>query len=419
MKREQVNTGAEPPSGGQANVHGVLVQTLIALFDALLDELPCEWLTLEPNLQSEKFDLLWKDRERLHAVQIKTSVNPFTRAFAERLAKEMKAKADQEVPGAECRLVLVGHPAEDLVRVKELNGVAIVLRSQTETDFIEQAAHRLHAFLDRQELGPVKAEFHRLLVGHLTTQLAGASAKGTQVQAAKVTADLKRWVTESPHYHPDTEVEDIAAKLATYFEHVIGRSDKLLLAGIDPKASDPRTCKRLDLANVYIELATDLRRPRREDEKTQPHNRAELTGLRGDADTSQVSALEATSDHRRLVLIGKPGSAKTTFVRYLCLCLAQQFRHAEAQWLDRLNRSGWADGFLVPIVVELRFFARSLAPDISIKPQPRALWDFFVQHSLEPNAMEHLQGTLLRVVEAGRALVIFEGLDEVPTNAPT
>ncbi|MCX6926202.1 MAG: SUMF1/EgtB/PvdO family nonheme iron enzyme, partial [Verrucomicrobia bacterium] len=236
------------------------------------------------------------------------------------------------------------------------------------------------------------------------------------MQAAEVTADLKRWVTESPLYHPDTEVEDIAAKLATYFKHVIGRSDKLLLAGIDPKAIDPRTCKRLDLANVYIELATDLRRLRREDEKTQPHKRSELTGLHGDANTIQVSALEAASDHRRLVLTGKPGSGKTRFVRYLCLCLAQNFGHLEADWLSRLKRSGWAEDALVPIVVELRFFARTLPRDIGAKPQPRALWDFFVHHTVEPDAMEHLQGCLLRAVESGRALVIFEGLDEVPTG---
>jgi predicted NACHT family NTPase len=56
------------------------------------------------------------------------------------------------------------------------------------------------------------------------------------------------------------------------------------------------------------------------------------------------------------------------------------------------------------------------SPEISGTPQPRALWDFFVQHSLTPNAMESLQENLLQAVTAGRALVIFEGLDEVPTG---
>ena len=208
-------------------------------------------------------------------------------------------------------------------------------------------------------------------------------------------------------------VDAVREDLATYFEHVIGRSDKLLLAGLDPKASDPQTCQRLDLANVYIELSTDLRRPRREEEKT---SKAGEAGPRGMEDSVTVSALEAASDHPRLVLTGKPGSGKTTFVRHLCLCFAQHFQHPQAGWLERLRRSGWREGAFVPVVVELRFFARSLAPEVQDKPQPRALWDFFVLHVLKANALEGLRESLLGAIQAGRALVIFEGLDEVPTG---
>ena len=137
------------PSGGQANVRGVLVQTLIALLDAVLGDSSFEWVTLEPNLPSEKFDLLWKDGKGLHAVQVKTSINPFSRKVVEDLTRQMKTKAMGEVPGAECWLVLVGHPDKYLARISELHGVKIDVRGQTEDALIEQAAHRLHKFLDR------------------------------------------------------------------------------------------------------------------------------------------------------------------------------------------------------------------------------------------------------------------------------
>jgi hypothetical protein len=45
-------------SGGRVNNRGVLIQTLIALLDALLGKSPCHWLSLEPgDVKSEKFDL--------------------------------------------------------------------------------------------------------------------------------------------------------------------------------------------------------------------------------------------------------------------------------------------------------------------------------------------------------------------------
>ena len=212
------------------------------------------------------------------------------------------------------------------------------------------------------------------------------------------------------------ESDPLREDLVGYLEHVIGRCDKLLLAGLDSKASDPNTCKRLDLANVYIELATDLRRPLREGEKPLRRGPVELKGPPEGENAVQVSALEAASDHRRLVLTGQPGSGKTTFIRHLCLCLAQHSRHPEAGWLARLKPSGWAGGALVPLVIELRFFARTLAPDVQGQPSPRALWDFFVSRCDYDFSVGGAKEALLRALEAGRALVIFEGLDEVPTG---
>ena len=93
MKPRKNPTQAATPSGEQANVRGALVQTLIALLDALLGKSPCRWLTLEPDLRSEKFDLLWQDGKGLHAVQVKTSINRFALPAVDRLTREMKTKA--------------------------------------------------------------------------------------------------------------------------------------------------------------------------------------------------------------------------------------------------------------------------------------------------------------------------------------
>ncbi|MBL9172000.1 MAG: NACHT domain-containing protein [Verrucomicrobiales bacterium] len=207
-------------------------------------------------------------------------------------------------------------------------------------------------------------------------------------------------------------IDPLVAALGSYLDEVIERSDKLLLAGIDPKSSDPNTCKRLDLANVYIGLSTGLRRPLREDEKLK---RAADPQRNLATESVPVSALEAAAEHPRLVLTGLPGSGKTTFIRHLCLCLAQHLRTRDAAWLDRLRSSGWEGRPLVPIVVELRAFARSLPQDLKVPPESGALWKFFVEQVLDDGLRIH-SDRLLKLLESGRALVIFEGLDEVPTG---
>ena len=61
-------------SGGQSAIRGFLVQTLIALLEALKDKPPWTSVTLEPNLTSDKVDILWAYRDgSKKAVQVKSS----------------------------------------------------------------------------------------------------------------------------------------------------------------------------------------------------------------------------------------------------------------------------------------------------------------------------------------------------------
>ena len=318
----------ETPSGGQANVRGILAQTLIALLDALLDQSPFEWLTLEPNLPSEKFDLLWKNAQGLHAAQVKTSINPFKMQMVDALTREMKIQADNEAPGAECRLVLVGHPAEDLSRVEELNEVTIEVRSQTVEDFIEQAAYRLLGFLDQEDLGPVKAWFLKLIVGDLVSRLENVSTRGTMMQRNDIVADLRRWVAESPHYQEQRDgfppdfgrFEDIIPTVRPYLEYLAAQCQDLPLRGLDPEASDPRLKGKISLDAVYIGLDTTTPRP--EDPKSPRHKRE--PGF-SEEEHRLLSALEVVALNKCLVLLGDPGSGKSTFLNHLCLWLHQRW----------------------------------------------------------------------------------------------
>lgn len=147
--------------------------------------------------------------------------------------------------------------------------------------------------------------------------------------------------------------DDPVEALRIYRRVLVGTSSHLPLRGVDLGDSDPRSGqKRLGLAQVYVDLDTKTPAPLVDEEKKQRERQPSL----GREETRLLRALEATTDNRRLVLLGDPGYGKSTFVGHLALCLA-------AERMDRL--SGWPEdeSATVPIPVVLRDFVRALADD--------------------------------------------------------
>ena len=103
-----------------------------------------------------------------------------------------------------------------------------------------------------------------------------------------------------------------------------------------------------------------------------------------------------------MVLLGDPGSGKSTFIKHLGLCLAGEILQPDAGWLERLGE-GWQHGTLFPLLVVLRDFART--PDCDGSAD--GLWRFIAQ-DVGDFAL-HLKQSL----DAGGVLVLLDGLDEV------
>jgi predicted NACHT family NTPase len=126
----------------------------------------------------------------------------------------------------------------------------------------------------------------------------------------------------------------------------------------------------------------------------------------------QLSALKAIIEQSRLVLLGDPGSRKSTFINFVGLCLAQA-KLGESEWLDRLG-SDWTDGALVPIRVELSEFADWLmahAPE-TVRGEVALFWEW-----LESQNGTETAHILRQTIVAERALILLDGLDEVPADA--
>jgi predicted NACHT family NTPase len=243
-----------------------------------------------------------------------------------------------------------------------------------------------------------------------------AGTRGVSVQGNVQTSVIITGDGNTIHHSP--ALHDPAAALATYCRTLAISCRHLPLRGVDIHASDPTADqRRLDLAQVYVALRTTARLPRTDADPLQHSQRQpRATEFTAEEDSASLSALEAVVSHQRLVLLGDPGSGKSTFLTHLALCLAAHIVDSQAGWLARLP--GWSphEAHSVPILVVLRDFARWLSTTGVTQAAPRHLWDFIVT-GLAAQKLEHVAEPLHEALEQGRAALLLDGLDEIPTTA--
>ena len=123
-------------------------------------------------------------------------------------------------------------------------------------------------------------------------------------------------------------------------------------------------------------------------------------------------ATEALHQHRRLVLLGAPGGGKSTFLRHLAWALAQR-------GLDELSDDtalfGWDNtARMLPVLLSLRALAgRLAAAGAGVAAVSAALRDEMTREYDARQADEVLD----KALAGGSALLLFDGLDEVPLVA--
>jgi hypothetical protein len=177
----------------------------------------------------------------------------------------------------------------------------------------------------------------------------------------------------------------------------------LPLEVMDPSAADP-AAQRLTLEKVYVSLDTTSPRPdklkqnRPDEQKDQP--------------LSAVEALMNAQD-RRMVLLGQPGSGKSTLGRYLCASLADGLINPSEAGLSE-GLPGWNGKALLPVFVSLRRFAASLSShQTGSCSQVEA---FICQQVDERDKLQGFGRSLLDELSSKGGLVVFDGLDEVSAD---
>jgi hypothetical protein len=113
-----------------------------------------------------------------------------------------------------------------------------------------------------------------------------------------------------------------------------------------------------------------------------------------------VAVSQALASIRHAVVLGTPGVGKSTLIRYLARTCALDEQHRRLSW----------DESLTPIVIPLADYAvaRVDRPDLSIR-------DFINERAYEHGGLA-LQAATARELDAGRLLVLLDGVDEIPEH---
>ncbi len=218
---------------------------------------------------------------------------------------------------------------------------------------------------------------------------------------------------QAEHYYEQITVgEDkptqLAAARSDYLKRLRNRLQVLPMAAIGGEDS-LRDAVRLD--QVYVELDT-LSPVMGHDESEAVRSQVGAFGETHQA----LSAMEAATQEARLALLGDPGSGKSTFVKQLAAWLAS------AGLDERDPPDGWSAD-LLPILTNLRDLAPHLTElalnDLSSDERnQRIIAVLYQQWRADVESLPMPADWVLEVLDgaltSGAAMVVFDGLDEVP-----
>ncbi len=214
---------------------------------------------------------------------------------------------------------------------------------------------------------------------------------------------------------PDAPREDTAQQLAVYLQTLAHFCTRLPLAPLDPTG---RESAHVTLEQVYVGL--DTKTPQA----------VTFEGQRGEV----RAVLAAAASQKRLVILGDPGSGKSTFLRFLALRLAQGRLAPDSEWQAKLSwpvhptepkrevmlraeaeeplgQVTWPHPAYVPVLVTLRDFA---ATDFDPNA-PLALWHFIKTDLAERGLADSLPA-IREVFCRGEGIFLLDGVDEVPLD---
>jgi formylglycine-generating enzyme required for sulfatase activity len=241
-----------------------------------------------------------------------------------------------------------------------------------------------------------------------------------QIDAALAPLKEQLATLQAQQPQPDYRTPDPTTLEQHYLSRLQAQVSHLSLLHIDPGAAE----SRMELAQVYTALLTTG------SEEQRQRGRAEMMADK----PPRISALAQLNRHDRLVILGDPGSGKSTFVNFVVLCMTGERLTGDGTYLELLRTplppdeddistlrrekkvpepQPWDHGALLPIKIVLRKFANEGLPPPGQAATAKHLWHYLTVQLEQADLADYIPILKHRFQQEG-GLLLFDGLDELP-----
>ena len=209
---------------------------------------------------------------------------------------------------------------------------------------------------------------------------------------------------------------DRETALGRYLEHLVSRNRFLQLQGIRSGGK----LVNIELDRIYVRLRTVQQRAVDREVEWLAHEAALAPGearrALGDrsamvTETVTVNVEEALGAHSRLVVLGDPGSGKTTLVRYLALFYARDLAEKDSHLVQDKLVSG--EPARLPILLPLRQIGAFLRAAVDDGTEGHGRLLDYLLRSLRSERITLPEDFFDEWLTTGNAVVLLDGLDEV------